>query len=83
MKDLGAGAQRFTEVFGADGNDHEFLKVYVVVSVRAAVDDVHHRHRERLCGFAAEITIEWKVLGVCRSARRRQRRSQNRVSAQL
>src|SRR5690606_39473237 len=32
---------------GADRQDHELLEVDVVVGVRNAVDDVHHRHRQR------------------------------------
>src|SRR3954469_21639646 len=30
----------------AGGDDHELLEVDRVVGVRAAVDDVHHRHRQ-------------------------------------
>ena len=33
----------------ADRHDHEFLDVDRIVGVRAAVDDVHHRHRQA-CG---------------------------------
>ena len=39
-------------------NDHEFLDVQVVVGVRAAVDDVHHRHRHLHRARAAEVTVE-------------------------
>ena len=83
MKDLRARAQRFAELIGADGNDHEFLKVYVVVGVGAAIDDVHHGDGQRLRVFAAKIAIKRKVLIVGRSSRRRERHGQNRVSAQL
>ena len=46
VEDLGAGAQRFGERIEADRQHHEFLQVDVVVGMRAAVDDVHHRHRQ-------------------------------------
>ena len=45
--DLGADPQRLRERLGAGGHDHELLQVDRVVRVRAAVDDVQHRHRQR------------------------------------
>ena len=51
VEDLDAPAHRFGEARRADRNDHELLHVDVVVGMRAAVDDVHHRHRQpRRCG---------------------------------
>ena len=47
VKDLRAGAQRVGERRHARGHDHEFLKVDVGVRVRAAVEDVHHRHGQQ------------------------------------
>ena len=37
------------------GHDHELLEVDGVVGVRAAVEDVHHRHRQHVRGLAAEV----------------------------
>ena len=53
--DLGAPAQRLTEGRGADRGDHEFLDVDAGVGVGAAVEDVHHRHRQQVRGRAAEV----------------------------
>ena len=48
MERLGAVAQRLGETRRANRHDHELLEVDVVVGVLAAVDDVHHRHRQRV-----------------------------------
>ena len=58
VEDLDAPAQRFGERFRADGHDHEFLEVHVVVGVGAAVEDVHHRRGQNIGAGAAEIAIE-------------------------
>ena len=34
----------------ADRHDHEFLEVDAAVGVRAAVEDVHHRHGQQCAG---------------------------------
>ena len=47
MKDLGADAQRLGERRGADRHHHELLEVDARIGVRAAVQDVHHRHGQR------------------------------------
>ena len=58
VKDLGPHAQRLAEGRGAEGHDHEFLEVDVVVGVLAAVEDVHHRHGQVLGVGAAEVAVE-------------------------
>ena len=57
---LDAGAQAFGEAVEPPGLDHEFLEIDIVVGVLAAVEDVHHRHRQRACRRPAQITIERK-----------------------
>ena len=47
MEDFGAHAQGFGEVRRADRRDHEFLEVDRIVGMRAAIEDVHHRHRQQ------------------------------------
>ncbi len=42
----------------ADGHDHEFLEVDLVVGVLAAVDDVGHRHGQDPGVGAAEVAVE-------------------------
>ena len=46
----------------ADRDDHELLEVHVVVRVRAAVDDVHHRHRQDPGRVAAQVAPQREVL---------------------
>jgi hypothetical protein len=58
MEDLGTPAQRVGKTLRADGHDHEFLKVDIVVRVRATVEDVHHRSGQNAGIDAAKITIE-------------------------
>ena len=47
VEDLGAHAQGFGEVRRADRRDHELLDVDRIVGMRAAIEDVHHRHRQQ------------------------------------
>ena len=42
-----ARAQRLGKVWRADRHDHEFLEIDRIVGMHAAVDDVHHRHRQQ------------------------------------
>ncbi len=58
LENLHAHAQAFGESLRADRHDHEFLEVDRVVGMRAAVDDVHHRHRQQPRRRAADVTIE-------------------------
>ena len=46
VEHLDAHAEAFGKGVGADRHDHELLRVDVVRRVRAAVEDVHHRHRQ-------------------------------------
>src|SRR5688572_32211287 len=58
MKNFSSDSQRLTERGGSDWNNHELLKVDVVIGVRAAIDDVHHRHRQRARIWTTEISIK-------------------------
>ena len=58
VEDLGADAERLGEGLGAGGDDHELLEVEPVLGVRAAVDDVHERHRQRPRAVAAEPAVQ-------------------------
>ena len=64
------------------GQDHELLDVDAVVGVRAAVDDVHHRHRHHRLAAAAR----WRYSGSLRRGRGGvrvgQRHRQQRVGAE-
>src|SRR5690606_15713699 len=58
VEHLGSAAESFPETLGADRHDHEFLDVYRVVGMAAAVDDVHHRYRQDTRRRAADIAVE-------------------------
>jgi hypothetical protein len=83
VKRLGDGAQAFAERRQAERHDHEFLEINRGVGVRAAVDDVGHRHGQDFGVRPAEIFEQRLVqtggggLGV------RQRDGENGVRAEL
>ena len=58
---LRAPAQRLAEARGADGREHELLEVDVAVGVRAAVEHVHHRHRQHVRVRAADVAVQRQV----------------------
>ena len=63
-------------------HDHELLDVDRIVRVRAAIDDVHHRHRQGACIGAADIAIE-RQSGILRSRLgHRQRHAEHRIGAE-
>src|SRR5208282_4523295 len=62
VKNLRPGAQRLGEGFGAERHDHEFLEVDRVVGVHAAIDDVHHRHRQNPRRGTADIAVERQLV---------------------
>jgi hypothetical protein len=54
----GAHPQGLGEGRGAGRQDHELLDVDRIVGVGAAVDDVHHRHRQHAGRDAADVLVE-------------------------
>ena len=81
--DLGAPAQGLGEALGADRQDHELLDVEAVVGVRAAVDDVHQRHRQDVRVRSAEVAEQRQVGGVGGGLGDRERDAEDRVRAEL
>ena len=82
MEDFHAPAQRLGKRGRADGHDHEFLEVDVVVGVRSAVEDVHHGRGQSVGAGAAEVAIERQAVLRRRGASGRHRDGENRVRAQ-
>ena len=80
--DLGADAKRLRERVGARGDDHELLEIEPVVGVRAAVDHVQQRHRQRPRRLAAELPIERLPGFRGRRLRSRERAAQDRIRAE-
>ena len=66
----------------AAGHDHELLEVDLVVGVSAAVEHVHHRHRQHPRGLAAEVAPQRQALLGRLRVGRRQRHAEDRVGAQ-
>ena len=66
----------------AAGHDHELLEVHLVVGVRAAVEHVHHRHRQHPRRLAAEVAPQRQALLGRLRVRRRERHAEDRVGAQ-
>ena len=86
VEDLDADPQALREARRAGRDDHELLEVDRVVGVGAAVEDVHHRHRQhgRLAAAVelGQIAVE-RLAGVGRGGlRHRQRDAEDRVGAE-
>ncbi len=82
MEHLRTHAQPLRERIGAHRNHHELLEVHRVRGMRAAVEDVHHRHGERAGHGAAEIAIERQTHFERRGARDGHGHAQHRVGAE-
>ena len=81
--DLGALLQRLAEGRGADRGDHELLDVDVGVGVRAAVDDVHHRHRQQVGVGAADVAEQRQAGRLGGGLGGGERDAEDRVGAEL
>ena len=67
VENLDTPLQSLAERFGADRHDHEFLQIDAVVSVLAAIDDVHHRNRQTMTAETAQILEQGDAQGIRRS----------------
>ncbi len=83
VEGLGPVAKRLGEARRADRHDHELLEVHAVVGVLAAVEDVHHRHREPHRSGPAQVGIERKFGGPRRRPGDRHRHAQDRIGPEL
>ena len=66
----------------ADRHDHELLEVDLVVGVRAAVEDVHHRHGQDVRRVAAEVAPQRQPLLGRRRVGGGERHAEDRVRAE-
>ena len=82
VKDFRAGAHRFRKRGDAERHDHEFLKIDRVVGMHAAIDDVHHRHRQEPRRRAADIAIERQLVGRGRRLGDGERHAEDGVGAE-
>src|SRR6266850_4344958 len=83
MKYLRANTQALAKTIRANWHNHELLEVDVIVGVRSAVDDVHHRHRQRACIWSTEIFVERDLKVIRRRACGRKGDRQQRICPQL
>ncbi len=82
LEHLDADPQPLGEARRADRHDHEFLEVDGIVGVHAAVDDVHHRHRQQPRRGSAHVTVERQALGGGRRLGDRERDAEHGVGAE-
>ena len=82
LEDLGADLHRLGEASSAGGDEHELLQVDRVLGVRATVDHVQHRHRQRVRFLAPEIAEEQNAGLRRRGLRGCERNAQDRVRAE-
>jgi hypothetical protein len=82
VEGLRAPAQRLGEGLRADRRDHELLDVDRIVGVRAAVDDVHHRHRQQVRVRAAEVAEQRQRGRLGGGLGDRERDAEDRVGAE-
>ena len=83
VEHLGAPAQALLEAGRTGGHDHKLLHVHGVGRVRAAVQNVHHRHRQLVAGHTAQKAVQWNIQRECRGAGRRNGDRQNGVCAKV
>jgi hypothetical protein len=74
--------KRFGKIRGADRHHHEFLEVDGIVGMRAAIDDIHHRHRQDARARATDIAEQRQARGLRGSLGDRERYAQHRVRAE-
>ncbi len=83
VEDLRAAAHRLGHRGRADRHDHALLELQRALGVLAAVDDVHHRHRQRGRRRPAQVAVERHAQRHRRGARHGQRHAQQRVGAEV
>ena len=83
MEYLCTAAQSLAEGRSGNRHDHEFLNLNVVGSVCAAVEDVHHRHRQGLSVAAADVVVQRQAQSLCSSLGNSQGYAEDSVCAEL
>src|SRR6266704_1776193 len=83
VEHLDADPEALRETLGADRHDHVLLEVHGVGRMRAAVEDVHHRHGEDVGDRPAEVAVQGEAGVLGRRPRHGHRYRQNRVGAEV
>ena len=82
MENLNPGAHRLRETVCADGHHHDFLNIEGVISMGAAVEDVHHRGRQHMGMNTAHVSPERLARRLSRSTGHSQADTEDGISAQ-
>ena len=83
MEDLRAHPQRLSEAGRSYRHDHKFLNVHIVVGMLAAIQNIHHWYRKHFSVHTTDILEKRYAQRIRRSARCRQRNTEDRVRAEL
>ena len=79
VENLRPHAQRFAKVGRAQRHHHELLEIDIVIRMLAAVEDVHHRHRQYFRVGASQVAIQRQARRASRRPGNCQRHPQHRV----
>jgi hypothetical protein len=82
VKHLGAHPQRLGKARRTDGQHHELLEVDPVLGVRAAVQDVHHRQRQKRVVLAEQPAVQRHPRRLCRGVRGGEGGAEQRVGTE-
>ena len=82
MENFCADTHCVSQIFRTDRHDHEFLKIYRIVGMFAAIDDVHHGNRQDMRRHAAHIAVQRQTACVGSSLGRSKAYAQNSVGAE-
>ena len=82
VEDLGAHTNRIGKVRRAVRDDHELLHIDTGVGVLAAVEHVHHRHRQHVRG-SVEIAVKGFAGGCGGGMGGGERHAEHRIGAEL
>ena len=82
VEDFGTPAHGFGNAAGTHRHHHEFLHVDRVIGMGAAVDDVHHRHRQQPRRNAANIAVQRQAARISGRLGNSQGNAQNGVGAE-
>src|SRR3990172_5471422 len=83
MEHLHAHPYCIPKILCANWHYHKLLKIKAVVSMCPAVYDVHHRHRQCIRIYAADVPVQGNTKGCGGGLCRRQRHTEDCVCSQI
>jgi len=82
VKDLGSVSKRLAKTWGTHRDDHELLKIEIVIGVGPTVDNVHHWHWQGHWARPTKVTIERQACLLGRGPGGGHRHRQKRIGPQ-